>query len=116
AEAKKYGARVALYGRMIQAAEHQPTMIQHLRWIADGQITDAAEAVKSYHGALQKLNIPPTRSLADDLVPTQWGLAYSAATGKTIVNVKPGGAPAAAGAKTNDKVAASLERWRKVLG
>src|SRR5690606_36725412 len=37
-EAKKYGARAALYGRMINNAEHQPSFIQHLRWIADGEL------------------------------------------------------------------------------
>lgn len=66
-EAKKYGARVALYGRMINNSEHQLTFIQHLRWIADGEIQDPAEAVKSYHGALQKLDISPYRPLDDDL-------------------------------------------------
>jgi len=66
-EAKKYGARVALYGRMINNSEHQLTFIQHLRWIADGKIQDPTEAVKSYHGELQKLDISPYRLLDDDL-------------------------------------------------
>lgn len=66
-EAKKYGARVALYGRMINNSEHQLTFIQHLRWLADGEIRDPAEAVKSYHGELQKLGIAPYRPLNDDL-------------------------------------------------
>ncbi len=69
-EAKKYGARVALYGRMINNSEHQLTFIQHLRWIADGEIQDPAEAVKSYHGQLQKLDIAPYRPLDDDLKST----------------------------------------------
>jgi len=69
-EAKKYGARVALYGRMINNSEHQLTFIQHLRWIADGEIQDPAEAVKSYHGELQKLDIAPYRPLDDDLKST----------------------------------------------
>ncbi len=66
-EAKKYGARVALYGRMINNSEHQLTFIQHLRWIADGEIQDPAEAVKSYHGALQQLDVAPYRPLNEDL-------------------------------------------------
>ncbi len=37
-EAKKYGARVALYGRKITNAEHQLAFIQYLRAIADDQI------------------------------------------------------------------------------
>jgi hypothetical protein len=69
-EAKKYGARVALYGRMINNSEHQLTFIQHLRWLADGDIADPAEAVRSYHGALQELSIEPYRPLADDLIKT----------------------------------------------
>ncbi len=66
-EAKKYGARVALYGRMINNSEHQLSFIQHLRWLADGDITDPAEAVRSYHGALQKQKIEPYRPLDEDL-------------------------------------------------
>lgn len=69
-EAKKYGARVALYGRMINHSEHQPSFIQHLRWLADGDIDDPGEAVRSYHGALQRLGISPYRSLDDDLSQT----------------------------------------------
>ena len=34
-----------------------------------GQI-DAVEAVKAYHGELQKLNVPPIRALADDVKAT----------------------------------------------
>ena len=66
-EARKYGARVALYGRMINNAEHQLAFIQHLRYLADGEVADPAEAVRSYHGELEKLGITPIRSLADDL-------------------------------------------------
>src|SRR5436305_9201123 len=38
AEAKKYGARVALFGRKINNAENQLAFIRFLRFIADGQI------------------------------------------------------------------------------
>lgn len=69
-EAKKYGARVALYGRMINNSEHQLTFIQHLRWLADGEIQNPAEAVRSYHGALQKLSVTPFRPLDEDLSST----------------------------------------------
>ena len=57
-EAKKYGARVALFGRKINNAENQLAFIRFLRWIADGEIT-AEEAVKAYHGVLQQLDIKP---------------------------------------------------------
>jgi hypothetical protein len=68
-EARKYGARAALYGRMINNAEHQPSFIEQLRALADGE-TEPREAVRSYHAALEKLKIRPYRSLADDLEAT----------------------------------------------
>lgn len=68
-EAQKYGARVALYGRKIKDAEHPVTMVRYLRAIVDHQIT-AEEAVKAYHGDLQKLDISPKRDLeADNRLP-----------------------------------------------
>lgn len=69
AEARKYGARAALYGRMINQSEHQPSFIRQLRALADGQ-TDPATAVKEYHSDLGKLNVRPVRSLEDDLIAT----------------------------------------------
>lgn len=67
AEAKKYGARVALFGRKINNAENQLAFIHLLRLIADGEI-GPEEAVRAYHGVLQHLGIRPHRSLADDMV------------------------------------------------
>ncbi len=75
-EAKKYGARVALYGRMINNSEHQPSFIQHLRWLADGHLDDPAEAVRSYHATLGKMGFSPFRSLEDDLAKTGRAAAY----------------------------------------
>jgi hypothetical protein len=83
-EARKYGARAALYGRMINNSEHQTTFIQHLRWIADGQLEDPKDAVRSYHAALQKLGIPPLRDLKSDLEPTRRNTSYD--TSKTLVS------------------------------
>jgi hypothetical protein len=65
-EAKKYGARAALFGRKINNAEHQPSFITHLRALADGN-AQPAEAVRAYHGDLEKLRIKPHRSLNEDL-------------------------------------------------
>jgi hypothetical protein len=65
-EARKYGARVALFGRKINNAENQLAFIRFLRWIADGEIS-AEEAVKAYHGVLQRLGVKPRRSLEDDM-------------------------------------------------
>jgi hypothetical protein len=65
-EAKKYGARAALFGRKINQAENQLAFIEFLRLIADDVLTPE-EAVRAYHGVLQKLNVTPTRSLEDDM-------------------------------------------------
>jgi hypothetical protein len=69
-EARKYGARAALFGRKINRAEHQLTFIQFLRRVADGDITPQ-EAVSAYHGELQKLKIRPRLPLEQDLELTQ---------------------------------------------
>lgn len=65
-DAKKYGARVALFGRKINNSENQLAFIHFLRLIADGEIS-AEEAVRAYHAVLQKLRIKPNRSLEKDL-------------------------------------------------
>lgn len=80
-EAKKYGGRVALFGRKINNAENQLAFVRFLRWIADGEIT-AEDAVKAYHGVLQKLGIKPARDLEADM-QLQTGVMNYAGT-KTI--------------------------------
>lgn len=65
-EAKRYGARAALFGRKIKAAEHQLSFVHFLRLVADDQILPA-EAVMAYHGTLHALGITPHRSLDKDL-------------------------------------------------
>lgn len=65
-EAKKYGARAALYGRKINLAEHQLTFVRYLRVLADGEL-EPGEAVKAYHADLAKLKIAPTRAIAQDM-------------------------------------------------
>ena len=75
AEAKKYGARVALYGRKINGAENQLAFVQFLRLIADEQL-GPVEAVKAYHAVLGKLNIRPHRPLEDDLKLQTAAMSY----------------------------------------
>ena len=75
ADAKKHGARVALFGRKINAAEDQLAFVRHLRAVADGDVS-AEEAVKAYHGDLQKERITPHRSLEDDLKRAPTAQAY----------------------------------------
>src|SRR4051812_188998 len=83
AEAKKYGARAALYGRKINNAEHQLTFVSFLRLLADGQIS-AEEATRAYHGELQKLRIKPIRDLKDDLQLTTTATSYSGTSTVTV--------------------------------
>jgi hypothetical protein len=74
-DAQKYGARVALYGRKINNAEHQLAFIEMLRLITDGKISPE-EAVRAYHGVLQAKGIKPHRTLEDDLAITDQTMAY----------------------------------------
>jgi hypothetical protein len=66
AEAKKYGARAALFGRKINNAEDQLVFIEFLRRVADGEVSPE-EAVPAYHAALLKKNIHPFRELPADM-------------------------------------------------
>lgn len=75
ADAQKYGARVALFGRKIKESEDPLTFITFMRAIVNGEIS-AEEAVKAYHAQLQTKHIPPLRSLVDDLKLTDTTLSY----------------------------------------
>jgi hypothetical protein len=75
AEAQKYGARVALFGRKINNAEHQLSFIKFLRLITDGVISPE-EAVRAYHGVLGQLGIRPHRRLEDDLTLQTGVMSY----------------------------------------
>jgi hypothetical protein len=77
-DAKRYGARVALFGRKIKAAEHQLSFVKSLRLVADDEISPL-EAVKAYHGVLSTLRILPERSLEEDLKVTNTSLSYAGA-------------------------------------
>lgn len=74
-DAQKYGARVALFGRKINNAEHQPAFIEMLRLITDGRI-GPEEAVRAYHGVLQARGIRPHRTLEADLQVTDQAMSY----------------------------------------
>lgn len=74
-DAQKYGARVALYGRKINNAEHQLAFIEMLRLIAQGKISPE-EAVHAYHGVLQAKGIKPNRLLEEDLRATDQAMSY----------------------------------------
>ncbi len=82
-DARKYGARVALFGRKINQAEHQLAFIQFLRYLVEDKI-QPVEAVHAYHGVLQELGIKPTRSLDVDLTYQTAVMSYGGEDGKTF--------------------------------
>ncbi len=92
-EAQKYGARVALFGRKINQAECQLAFVQFLRLIVDGRI-GPEEAVRAYHGVLQRLGIRPHRRLEDDLQLQTNVMSYHA-TSVAVPRQLPGGGPSA---------------------
>ncbi len=129
-EAKKYGARAALYGRKINQAEHQLSFVEHLRAVADDQLPPD-EAVRAYHGALQRLGIRPHRSLADDLVLTATACGYSGKpagpktlpparqTGMSAPQKRPSPQPAApdfSKMTAAEKVQWNMDRWKRIIG
>jgi hypothetical protein len=75
ADAKAHGARVALFGRKINAAEHQLSFVKFLRAVADDELP-AAEAVRGYHAELSRLGIRPRRTLEADLARSPTASAY----------------------------------------
>jgi hypothetical protein len=78
-DAKKYGGRVALFGRKINNAENQLAFVNFLRLIADGQL-EPEEGVRAYHAVLQRLQIPPHRPLETDLQITDGSMSYAGTT------------------------------------
>jgi hypothetical protein len=75
-DARKHGARVALFGRKINLSEHPAAFVGFLRHIADG-LVDPKDAVKAYHDVLKRENIRPLRPLQQDLRITSSSLSYS---------------------------------------
>ncbi len=91
-DAQKYGARVALFGRKINHAEHQLAFIEMLHLITDGRISPE-EAVRAYHAVLQARKIRPHRSLEDDLKLTDQAMSYESVAHRrstvTVANNPP---------------------------
>jgi hypothetical protein len=91
-DAQKYGARVALYGRKINQAEHQLAFIEMLRLITEGVI-EPLEAVHAYHGVLQAKGIKAHRSLDRDLELTEQAMSYDETNKSKSTVVVTGGVP-----------------------
>ena len=104
-EAKKYGARVALYGRKINSAEHQLTFIQVLRRVADDELLPK-DAVRLYHSELKRMNIAPRRSLEDDLQSMAQVLSYDSSV-HAAVTVPVAGDSAVSSVKKNSEFASN---------
>ena len=85
-ESRKYGARVALFGRKINNAENQLAFIQFLRYLVEGVI-EPVEAVRAYHAVLEKLDTRPNRSLEEDLTLQTGVMSYSGSG--TTISVPP---------------------------
>lgn len=108
-DAQKYGARVALFGRKINNAEHQLAFIEMLRLITDGRVTPE-EAVRAYHGVLQSKGIRPRLPLDKDMELTSQAMSYGGGGSRTTVEVKNNplktGVPAAPAAAVSEQPAA----------
>jgi hypothetical protein len=126
AEAKKYGAKVALYGRKINHSEHQLTFVSYLRAVADGLVTPT-EAVKAYHGDLRQLGIQPYRTLEEDLQESSTASSYSGGgarlqSTKTAVAIRggksgdSGDSPDFSKMTPSEKIAWNRSRWNNILG
>ncbi len=76
-QAERYGARVALFGRKIHLAESPIEIVKLMRQIVARTVTPA-EAVKAYHGELQKKGLKPVRSLENDSKITEAELNLAA--------------------------------------
>jgi hypothetical protein len=86
-DAQKHGARVALFGRKINHAEHQLAFVEMLRLITDGRISPE-EAVRAYHGVLQAKGLKPHRPLEKDLELTDQAMSYGGASPRSKVAVR----------------------------
>ena len=108
ADAQKYGARVALFGRKINSAENQLAFVQFLRLIVDG-VLGPADAVKAYHAVLGKLGIRPHRPLEDDLKLQAMSMSYGGISTSVAVPARPSSNGHACACKSHDLAPAKAE-------
>ena len=66
AQAAKYGARVALFGRKINLAEDSIALVTLMRAVVEGAVKPD-EAVRAYHDGLAKNKLTPDRPIAEDM-------------------------------------------------
>jgi hypothetical protein len=77
AQAERFGARVALFGRKINLAESPLAIVALMREVAGGNLPPA-EAVRAYHGKLQQQGRKPSRPLDEDVTITEPALKTAA--------------------------------------
>src|ERR1043166_1436275 len=109
-DAQKYGARVALFGRKINNAEHQLAFIEMLRLITEQKISPE-EAVRAYHGVLQAKSIKPRLPLEKDLEPTEQAMSYEGGSRRTTVQIQ---APISARPATSTANSTDDKGWPKL--
>ena len=111
-DARKYGARVALFGRKINNAEHQLAFIEMLRLITDGRISPE-EAARAYHGVLQAKKITPKLPLEKDLQLTAQEMSYDRSPSRASVSIRnnPLAESASAAAATGTAVNGDTKTW-----
>ena len=80
-QAERFGTRLALFGRKINMAEHQPAFMTWMRAVADGNATPR-DALRGYHADLEKYGLSPDRSIDDDLVISEEVLKAEAQPGR----------------------------------
>jgi hypothetical protein len=121
-EAKKYGARVALYGRKINSAEDQLTFVRYLRAVADDEISPE-EAVRAYHAELRQRNVRPHRTLEEDLTRTDTAASYGGGRARSRGSAGSPAAPARPAAEPDfskmtqaEKIQWNLDRWKRIIG
>jgi hypothetical protein len=86
-DAQKYGARVALFGRKINNAEHQLAFIEMLRLITEGKLAPE-EAVRAYHAVLEARQIKPRLPLEKDLELTEAAMSYNGGNSRGSVAIR----------------------------
>ena len=89
-EARKYGARAALFGRKINQAESQLAFIEFLRLLAE-DVIEPSEAVRAYHAVLDKLGVPPNRPLEEDLTLQTSVMSYAGTSRTTSLPANSSG-------------------------
>ena len=68
-QAERFGGRVALFGRKVYLSEDALELVRLMRAVVERDI-GTMEAVKIYHGHLERKGIQPARSLDDDSMVT----------------------------------------------